>query len=389
MAVTLTNIKNELDDQRRDSSADTFDIETEGLRAINRALRELNRKHDWYQKTTTIDFYGEVDDYATPSDYKSHAPISLRKQTDHSSNFNYVRNERFDEYCAVSRFSNMFSEGHISGNVRLKIKTSGTVLTLHAAEDHDANGTWVGANGAGNVTTDNNEKKVGAGSINFDLTSATAATLTNSTMTAVDLSSVEDVSKVFMWVYLPTVTNLTSVEFRFGSDASNYWTETITTDQLGDSLVAGTWNRIAADWDSSVGSPDSSAVDYIQFIFNYSSAATDTDFRINNLIVSQKVPLTFEYYSKNMVLDNGDSTTEMETFDGNDDSDTLLFHDDDLLDVIVDMSMPNVFRQQEEGNADLSTANNLRFESLREMQERHPTKRLKPTSYISVSSNIH
>ena len=72
-------------------------MNAEGLRAINRAIRELQRKHDWREKKTTINYYPQVDDYTTPSGYKSGAPISVRRQDASSDKmFVHVNWEDFD-----------------------------------------------------------------------------------------------------------------------------------------------------------------------------------------------------------------------------------------------------------------------------------------------------
>lgn len=166
-----------------------------------------------------------------------------------------------------------------------------TILSNNA---FDEDGTWTAGDDGANVTTDTDEFKVGTGSINFDIDVSQDAdnkvTLTNSTFTSTDLSDYEDTGRIRVWVYLPDVTYITSVNLKWGSDSSNTWDLTVTKDYKDHAFRDG-WNLLEFDWSSSdvteTGSPDDEAVDYIQLTINYSSSqGDDEDFRLDAIRIA-------------------------------------------------------------------------------------------------------
>lgn len=172
--------------------------------------------------------------------------------------------------------------------------TSTTPVQVLANNAYNTDGSWVASLDATNVTTDLDEFKTGIGSVNFDidvsLDAGNVAAITNSTMTAQDLSDYEDSGKWRIWVYLPDVTYLTNVGFRWGSSASDYWSLTQTKDYKNVALKNG-WNLIEFDWASSsvteTGTPSSSAIDYLQLRITYSALqGDDTDYRLNAMYIA-------------------------------------------------------------------------------------------------------
>lgn len=162
---------------------------------------------------------------------------------------------------------------------------------------------------ATNLTIDTNEYKQGTASFNFDITVAQSgnnrATLINSTLTQLDLSSVENLGSWVFWIYVPNVTYFTSVTLYWGIDSSNYWSATASSDVNGSTWVAG-WNRVSIPWNGAIktSSPTSNAIDYLRIDYNYSaSQANATDFRLDDLTIVRPEPLTLYYISWNVGTD--------------------------------------------------------------------------------------
>jgi len=156
---------------------------------------------------------------------------------------------------------------------------------------------------ATNLTIDTVEFEEGGGCFNFDVDVSQSgnnrATIQNTDLTDKDLSSFEDLGSFLFRTYLPDVTYFSSITFYIGSDASNYWSGTVTTDYNGNAWAAG-WNRVKVVWSAmtATGTPDASAITYIRFDFNYTGSQTDdTDFRIDDLKITRPEPLTFYYTS--------------------------------------------------------------------------------------------
>lgn len=178
-------------------------------------------------------------------------------------------------------------------------------------------GTWAADttnSDATNVTTDTTEYKQGAGSLNLDVDVSQSgnnrATITNSTLTSLDLSDFENLSSFLFRVYIPDVTYFSSVTLYIGTDSSNYWSGTATTDYNGNAYAAE-WNRVKINWSdmTATGSPDSSDIEYCRIDLNYSaSQGDDTDFRIDDMQLTRKEDLTFFYTSWNVGTDTTGAT---------------------------------------------------------------------------------
>lgn len=196
----------------------------------------------------------------------------------------------------------------------------------------DGGGTWLADtvnSDATNVTIDTNEFKTGTASLNFDVSVAQSgnnrATIYNSTLSSQDLSSFEDLGAWVFWVYIPDVSHFSSITLYWGSNSSNYWSATASSDVNGAAWVNG-WNRVAILWSNSTAtaSPDSTAIGYIRADFNYTgSQLSDTDFRIDDLNLVRPEVLTFIYTSWKVGANVGGSditafgaTTDVPFFSG-------------------------------------------------------------------------
>jgi hypothetical protein len=166
----------------------------------------------------------------------------------------------------------------MSKNMRyLRIARTRTVIS-----DADDITGWSIADDAVNVTADTSTYQVSDCSISFDVdVSASAndyATVSNSSISPVDLSAVSESGSVEFWVFLPDITHITSLDFRWGADATNYWYQnTITTNYEGRPLEPG-WNYISVYWPtaSESGVPTAAAISYLFTRVNYTASMIDT-----------------------------------------------------------------------------------------------------------------
>jgi len=188
-------------------------------------------------------------------------------------------------------------------------QSAATYTTLHNMDTYDGDGTWVGTNDATTVATDASTYKEGTGSVSFsiDVSNSTSnkATLTNPDMASVDASSLTlNDSGVIMWVYLTDATDIRSIELKFGSDSSNYHAvKQYGADVQGLAYKDG-WNRIFIPTlnRQTVGTPDMSAVDYLQVNVTFDSGEADqASCRIDNIQMVDKY-LMYRYITKSIDL---------------------------------------------------------------------------------------
>ncbi len=285
---------------------------------LNDAIREV--KSDYRIRGAVnrkvIKIYNEVNEYALPiptsateTDFESICDLSeWFEGTQSLARFNRISPPLF-----ARKPSLQYQDNYLTPYLRNDLKTllvdydPGTSnVSLHNCDSLTANGTWTASGDANTLIADIVTFWEGGGSLRFDITpSGLTAILTNSTMTAIDLTSYLNAAGIFMILSLPTgATALTQIEFRWGSSSSAYWTKTVTVQQNGLAFASGEENLLNFDWATATktGSPDITAINYLQFRMTYSSAqAAATSFRLDNIVARQGKNMYFLYNSSSWV----------------------------------------------------------------------------------------
>ena len=161
---------------------------------------------------------------------------------------------------------------------------SDTVTVIATMDAYDGDGTWTAGGDAGNVTTDTTTKRYDAGSTNFDITViGTSATMSNTGITQVDLSTVKDTGYFGCWVYLTAITNFTSITLNIGQTLTSTDFELAASTKADETAFAVGWNFVKwtfADMTEN-GSP-TGVIDEIRLTFTYlGTFATGTDYRVD------------------------------------------------------------------------------------------------------------
>ncbi|NHZ84764.1 MAG: hypothetical protein GWP19_02665, partial [Planctomycetia bacterium] len=327
MSITVNNIITDCDTYIGDSSTNTVSA-AQRLAAITEATSILSQKlnNDHMVSTYDFNFYDSVYYYKMTSSI-----TDMIEPTD----LVVVNKDKQDEFItrkSPQELRTMIGQGYTEESYALERRDADWYLIINHASEWSAktlanfdttteDGTWAldtTNSDATNLTADTNERKTGSASLNFDVDVSQSAndraTLTNSTLSQIDMSDDEDLSSFIFWTYIPDVTNFTSVTLYWGSDSSNYWSATATTDIDGSSFIAG-WNEIKIDWSDSTktSSPDVEKIDYIRIDWNYTSSQTDdTDFRIDDLRLIRREQMRLHYLSWNVGTNT--SGTDVTTF---------------------------------------------------------------------------
>lgn len=277
---------------------------------FNRAARQLLLDLDPQETKRTLEFttpiYNSVFDYAIAADVKGNKLIDIRPQVRRlpSDIWSQTYNQAFDIWKQnIFSAQDMFTMNFNTGLKTLRINAPylNNPIIVNSADSLANNGTWAVGGTSSNLTVNNINFVEGAGSLQFDSTVGSAY-LENSTMSAVNLSTYVNQASLFVWVYMATGSNLTSVELRWGSDASNYYSLSVTQNQQGNSFVNG-WNLCQFIWSnaSTTGTPDSSAIDYARVTLV--TTGTNTANKVNGITNILGTVLEYEYYSKYLFRD--------------------------------------------------------------------------------------
>lgn len=274
---------------------------------IDRAARQLLLDIDPQETKRTLEFitpiYNSVFDYQIAEDVKGNRIIDIRPQVQRLPRdiWSQAYNQAFDVFKQnILSQANMFTMNFNTGikTIRINAPYLNAPIVINQIEAIATNGTWnVGGTGS-NLEVNNSNFVQGAGSLQFD-TTVGAAYIENIDMTSVNLSNQENQAPFFVNIYIPTGADLTSVELRVGSSATDYYVRTVTLNQQGNTFQNG-WNLCQFDWAgiTSVGSPDSSDITYARITLNMSDSATAV--KVNGLDNILGTVLEYEYYSKFM-----------------------------------------------------------------------------------------
>lgn len=163
-------------------------------------------------------------------------------------------------------------------------------------------GTWAAFGDATSVLADDADYVKGAGSIKWNISAAggTTAGIVNTAVNSLDISAyLGGTSSFFVWAKINSATNLTNYKLRFGSSATVYHTQTVTTQADGTAFVSG-WNLLKFDISSLVdtGTPVDTAITYFAlYMTKTAGKISETDYKFDYLVLKKGAPSYVKYYS--------------------------------------------------------------------------------------------
>lgn len=331
MSYSVSDAKSELEGMLHGTTLDSI---TNVNGVFNRAARQFLLDCD-AQETKVLEqlgvIYEGVYDYACPTNLKGDKIIDIRPQVNREvyDRYSQVYNQDFDVFKDISinrKFTVQWN--NYVRTLRLDSFNLNKSININNGDSISGNGTWAVSGTASNLVLDTVNTVFSGGNIAFDLATGTGGVV-NSTMTAVDLTSHLNQSKIFFKVYLPVASAFTSVTIKFGSSASAYWSTTVTTDWNGNALVNG-YNLLAGTWASKTGSPDVSKINYVSVSFVYGGTST-SDVQVAEVVSRLGTIVEIEYYAKDMFRDASTGAFKEKTTDDSD----LINLDTDALNIYI------------------------------------------------------
>ena len=201
-----------------------------------------------------------------------------------------------------------------NGLPTIRIVSQGTTPQVILDSMNSTDG-WTAAGTASGLAQDNSSYWQSPASLRFNVTTGTG-TLTK-TINSADISSYEGVGVAFLAVYIPDSDNLTSLSLKLGSSASDYYSVTATTGFVG-AWTSNNWLLVPFDFAnaSTTGTPDWENADYCEV--SIITGATQTNFHVGQLFISQPVPHQILYQAPTIYLASG-ATTPTSTITANTD----------------------------------------------------------------------
>lgn len=257
-------------------------------------------------------------------------------------------------------------------------------IMVNNCDSYNGNGTWTAdtsGSDANTVATDNVNYFEGSGSVSFNITVGQSvnnyATIYNPSLNATDISNTNDPYLLF-YVYLPSITNFTSVTMYAGSDTSatpstkaNYYAFTATTQFDGSAFVVGR-NLIGVKRSlaTETGSVNDAAISYLELRLSYAGTYTSqTGVLLDAVIFREGQIYEIRYFTNSMVESAAGVAKQYFTAD---DDITIWNPDTELLymDIAAGYLAPNT--------GDFMTGKNFRevaMESVMRYKSRYPQER--------------
>lgn len=262
--------------------------------------------------------HDQVYDYSLQSYFGSLIdiyPVDNRNSTDDASR---IYAETFDRRKGIDQNKVSIEANQGVKFIRIDWPVNAPTV-VNTMDSLTANGTWSSVGTAANLKVDTLRKISGSGSIEFDVL-ASGDGIKNSTMTQLDLSSLDGEGAFFAWVYLPSVTAVTSISLKWGNDLTlRYWTSAAQTIQAdGAAFVAG-WNLVKFLWSNATetGVVDDTTIDSAEIILATTGALAHV--RVDNITVSLGRYFDIKAYSKYLFQDTSGNWESQPTVNSDDD----------------------------------------------------------------------
>lgn len=371
--------------------------DSEYLSNMNAALDYMRTMVDFpeAEKTQTLApaLFKDVILYAPPTDLYGDGIVDIRPLVElpyRSINNNQQRQTtvEFNNNLIGDKAQRKWAIEYNAGTKYLRIlnnlqnRTANSLL--NNCDTYNGNGTWTADttnSDANNVGTDSVNFFEGSGSVKFDITVGQSvnnyATIYNADMASVDVSSM-DSPYLFFYVYLPSVTNFSSITMYVGSDTAatpstkaNYYTFTTSTQFDGSAFVAGrNLIGIAKTSATETGSVNDAAIKYLELRLAFTASYTSqTNARVDGIFYREGELYEIRYFTNNLIRSS--TGTAKQYFTADDDT-TVFGADAELLyvDIAAGYLAPN--------SGDYTAARTflqLATESLMRYKSRYPQER--------------
>lgn len=288
--------------------------------------------------------YGDVNSYFCPIDMKSECIIDVERQV---SQFGlggqFPRREEF-ELTTAEEFSRKkhhhrallaFDDHDGLRSILISTRLNTKYAIIDVLTSFNDNGTWSAGANISNLRQDFSNFLYANSALAFD-TSAnfSTVTITNSTLTVVNLSTFT-ANEIFLYVYCPVTTGLTGFTLTWGTGASNYWSQAVTTTHENTSFVLG-WNTLRFEWPATAtGTPNSTLVNYATITINATGTiAAAVGWRFTYLVARIGDINNLRYYTKYPWIDGSTGLYKENSTQATD----ILVADTDEFDLIVQKS---------------------------------------------------
>lgn len=328
MAVTIAQLITTVDTYTGDTTTDRF-TQAERFDALTEAVVWAQESHgsELQNFTYDVDYYNGIHYYNISSVLSDLIMVSdlRRLEGENHTTFEFSNGKQLTEDIANRKNTSSYTIERNDRKAYLVINHDSQypMFELSNFESLTEDGVWTAdttTSDIANLEVDSIMYSSGNNSLKFDadvsLTGNNRVSIYNETLTSQDMTTLNGLSAGFLDVYFPSpITYISSVTLSWGTDSSNYWSVTSTTDAYGASFVADKFNTIKFAWNSATsmtGTPDEADIQYVRIDINYTASQADaTGFRVDNLRFVRPEKLKLYYLSTYVGRDTNGSSIQL------------------------------------------------------------------------------
>jgi len=288
MAVYLQSALNTAVATMVSGSYQAADFLTVANNAVREVLLDIDMRSMIRKVALSPNLYDDIYQYTCPTSMKGIAIIDIKPQINRGNlQWDLVTAEEFDRRKTESEVNLVaFSEDDLTRKLLLSREIDDSEIAIDRL---DSVGDWTAYGGGDNITKDADNYVKGSASLNWDIDDSVDATagIVNDSLDTFDISDYLSNGSIFVWAYISSITNLTNYIIKVGSDSSNYYYITITTNNEGNAFEAG-WNLLRFDFadKETTLTPDVDACEYVAlYMTKDTDKVSETDYRFDNLVM--------------------------------------------------------------------------------------------------------
>lgn len=275
----------------------------------NDAVREVINQID---VSSTIRLYSlapklfnSVYDYPAPSDIKSNNITDIPPQVKRSDGqWFLVSPEEFDRTKSYTKGQLAFDATNGVDTIKIATNLDDQVITLSTLSSLNAGGgTWTTVGDLISLAVDQDDYLCANGSLAGSIGSGGTDTagIQNTGLNVTDITKfMQGNGALFAYVKINDPTNITSYQLNIGSDVSDYYYKTVTTQNNGNAFVAG-WNLLRFDLTQlpATGTPNMAAITYAALFMNKSDAKiNESGYKFDSMKLRLGQIYNVRYYSR-------------------------------------------------------------------------------------------
>ena len=300
MAYTIQTLINDITTVVHGTTANKIpNIYGQINRAARQVLQDVDPKETQRITQLASQVFNDVFDYPIPTDVKGDKIIDLRLTAGRLPFEVFVQDYAvtFDSQKLINLTNAIYTQWNTGvKSIRIEAPFLTAPVTIC---DTSTITDWNATSGASTITLDQTNYVAGGGALVFNLLAGQASGyIENASLSTIDLSAWTNTSTLFMWMYFPDGSDITSVNLRWGNSDSVYYNYTATTNQQGSAFIDG-WNLLAFPWASAteVGTVDDENIDYLRVTIAYDSTL-QTGVKVCNVTSNPGYIFELQYYSK-------------------------------------------------------------------------------------------